>query len=172
MNILVNSGSDAEIATLEAELAENRKATKNIMSAIEQGIFTATTKDRLLELEANISSLEKSIALAKAARENRAITKEHIIWHLQKLKDGDIQNKDFQKSLISAFVKSVYLWDDRIEIDYDYTGKGHSLSCSLSDLGSGSTDGPKAVRIDDPEPHHIPTISCGMAGIFIYILYL
>lgn len=154
MNILVNSGSDAEIATLEAELAENRKATKNIMSAIEQGIFTATTKDRLLELEANISSLEKSIALAKAARENRAITKEHIIWHLQKLKDGDIQNKDFQKSLISAFVKSVYLWDDRIEIDYDYTGKGHSLSYSLSDLGGGSTDGPKAVRIDDPEPHH------------------
>lgn len=75
---------------MESELVENRKATKNIMTAIEQGIFTATTKERLLELEENISSLQRSIALAKAANTDREITKEHIIWHLHKLKDGNI----------------------------------------------------------------------------------
>ena len=39
------------IGALEAQLAENKKATKNLLAAIEMGIITESTKERLLELE-------------------------------------------------------------------------------------------------------------------------
>lgn len=170
MDILVEFSSEAEIAEMEAELAENRKATKNIMNAIEQGIFTATTKERLLELEENISSLQQSIAIAKAANTDRDITKEHIIWHLQKLKGGDIENKEFQKNLINTFVKAIYLWDDdddKIEIDYYYTGKKNSIVQSLRSFSPKEAGGPLSVLIDSLEPHqnrqppHVTNVTCG-----------
>lgn len=153
MDILIEASSEAQIAEMEAELAEHKKATKNIMRAIEQGIFTSTTKERLLELEQSISDLEKSIALAKTANDNRAVTKEHIIWQLQKLKDGDAKDKDFQKNLINTFVQSVYLWDDRIQIDYYYTGKNNSLVRSLYELGIAKADAPQSVLMNSLGGH-------------------
>ena len=92
------------------------RSAKNIMNAIEQGIFTAMTKDRLLELELDISTLEKSIALARAASEETVMEKERIIWTLEQLRDGDVTSKDYQKRLFDTFVKAVYLWDDKIEV--------------------------------------------------------
>lgn len=153
MDILIEASSEAQISEMEAELAEHKKATKNIMRAIEQGIFTSTTKERPLELEQSISDLEKSIALTKTANDNRAVTKEHIIWQLQKLKDGDAEDKDFQKNLINTFVQSVYLWDDRIQIDYYYTGKNNSLIRSLHDLGIVKAGDPQSVLMDSLGGH-------------------
>lgn len=40
--------ASAQLAALTAELEENRKATDNVMKAIEAGIITLTTKQRLL----------------------------------------------------------------------------------------------------------------------------
>ena len=125
---------------MESELAANRKATKNIMSAIEQGIFTATTKDRLLELELEISTLEKSIAIARAASKETVMEKERIIWLLEQLREGDVTSKDYQKKLFDTFVKAVYLWDDKIEIHYYYGGEKNVLTSSLKEA-DGATGG-------------------------------
>lgn len=145
MEILSESSSEAEIAAMESELAANRRATKNIMNAIEQGIFTATTKERLLELELDISTLEKSITIAKAASKKSVIEKSRIIWSLEQLCDGDITSKEYQKRLFHAFVKAVYLWDDRIEIHYYYSGEKNMLTFSLKELPEGA--GPEATEV-------------------------
>ena len=153
MEILAQSSTETEIAAMEAELAENRKATKNIMSAIEQGIFTVTTKNRLLELELEISNLEKSIAIARAASEETALEKDRIIWSLEQLRNGDAESNSYQKHLIDTFVRAVYLWDDEIEIDYYYTGEKHTLRFPLKETpivgGSGR------VLINSPEGHQL-----------------
>lgn len=166
MEILAHSGSQSEIAALEAELAENKKATKNIMAAIEQGIFTATTKDRLLELESEISILESSIALAKAARDSSAIERERIIWPLELLRDGDVERKDYQKKLIDTFVQKVVLWDDRIEIDYYYDKEQKTRSFMLNELGGGSAGAVKGVLISSPEPHQQREARLRRASLF------
>ena len=156
MQILADSGNENEIAAMEKELAENRKATKNIMNAIEQGIFTATTKERLLELELDISTLEQSIALAKAANEQKTINKERIIWALEQFRDGNVDSKDYQKKLIDTFVKAVYLWDDKLEVHYYYAGEKNSLSFSLNEFsGTGASGAQASVRISSPEPHQL-----------------
>lgn len=150
MDVLKDSGTEAEITAMEAELSENQKAAKNIMSAIEHGIITSMTKDRLLELELDISTLEKSIALAKATNSDSVIEKERIIFSLEKLKDGDIHSAEFQRDLIGTFVKSVYLWDDRIEIEYSYV-KGMNRFTYKLDKNKKNGD---SVRLESDRGHH------------------
>ena len=154
MEVLAQSSSRAEIAVMESELAANRKATKNIMDAIEQGIFTATTKDRLLALELEISTLEQSIAIARAASEETTMEKDRIIWSLKQLQDGDITSKDYQKRLFDAFVKAVYLWDDKVEVHYYYSGEKNVLTSSLEKATGGGNLGTTEVLINSPRGHH------------------
>lgn len=112
---------DSDVGLLEQSIADSRKAQRNIMSAIEAGIFTPTTKNRLMEVEADIAQLERSLAIAKA--KNVPIEKEQIIFSLEKYRNGDIDDKRYQKKLIDSFIKKVILYDDRIEIDYYYGEK-------------------------------------------------
>ena len=129
-----------EITTMEDRLAESRKAAKNIVTAIEQGIFTATTRSRLLELEEEISTLERSLTLARSA--NQPIEKDRIIYALEQLREGDVQNKSYQAKLINTFVKAVYLWDDRIRIDYYYTGKRSSVTYEIKEVQAADYEAP------------------------------
>ena len=168
IDLLKSSEAEFKIADMEDELAENKKALKNIMTAIEQGVLTATTKDRLLELEFNISELEKSINLTKAATEKRAITRDRIIWRLKQLKDGNIESKDFQKNLIHAFVKTIYLWDDKIEIIYYYTGKNNSTTQSLgNDISGEDID---SVLLNSSRAYHRRVIRTQHGNGEIYLL--
>ena len=130
-----------EITTIEERLAEARKASKNIVAAIEQGIFTATTRNRLLELEEEIATLERSLTLARSA--NQPIEKERIIYALEQFKYGDVTNKSYQAKLISTFVKAVYLWDDKIRIDYYYSGKRRSVSFDVKEIQAAEYEAPE-----------------------------
>lgn len=130
-----------EITTMEDRLSEARKAAKNIVAAIEQGIFTATTRARLLELEEEISTLEKSLVIARSA--NQPIEKERIIYSLEKLREGNVEDKAYQAKLISTFVKAVYLWDDKIRIDYYYSGKKNSVTFEITQAQASDSEVPE-----------------------------
>lgn len=54
------------LLSLEKELKEIKKSISGIMTAIENGIFTKTTKERLLNLEATQADLENKIAVEEA----------------------------------------------------------------------------------------------------------
>ncbi len=53
------------LANLENELKAKEKAINGLLSAMEQGVVTKTTKDRMLALEAQKEELESKIALEK-----------------------------------------------------------------------------------------------------------
>ena len=125
---------ESGVAQLERDLADNRKVAKNIMAAIEQGIITETTKARLLEVEGTIHDLERSLSIAKAA--SQPIERERVVFSLEQMREGNVGSKEHQKKLIDTFVKSVTLWDDRIQIDYYHTPGKHKFSYSLEELTS------------------------------------
>ena len=54
---------DADL--LESQLRETEKALKNILAAIEQGIFTISTRDRLQELEGRKALLTEQLTAAR-----------------------------------------------------------------------------------------------------------
>lgn len=128
--------SESDVGLIEQSLAESRKSQNNIMAAIEAGIFTPTTKNRLMEVEANITQLEKSLAIAKA--KNIQIDREKIVFSLEKYRNGDIHDKKYQKNMIDSFVKKVILFDDKIEIHY-YCGEKQTIQ-----FGPAENDGIKA----------------------------
>ena len=72
------------------------------------------------------------------------------------MREGNVGSKEHQKKLIDTFVKSVTLWDDRIQIDYYHTPGKHKFSYSLEELTSKAENESNAsdVRTDSLELHH------------------
>ena len=123
------------LAALENQLSDVNKRINNVMSAIEQGIITSTTKERLEELESERLDVETQIA-----RENikkPSITKGHIEFWLYSFKDGDINDVSYQERIIDALVNRVYVYDDnggkRIVIIFNISGE-NTLSIQCSDI--------------------------------------
>lgn len=110
---------DAHISILKDRLADVKKSTKNLLSAIEQGIVTETTKSRLLELEKEQSDINAKISAAKA--DIITVSKEDIVIGLSVFKDGDIENKKYQASLFDTFLVAVYVYDDHLKIVFSLT---------------------------------------------------
>ncbi len=113
----------------EQQLRDVQRAINNIMKAIEQGIFTTTTKGRLEELEG-----EQQTLTSRLNRELRALpdlNREQIIYRMESCRTGDIKDPAYQKFLFDTFLNAAYLYDDRLHLDFNYTGEGSSATLPL-----------------------------------------
>ena len=99
---------------LEKEKKETQRAIDNIMDAMEKGIITSSTKSRLTKLEARLDEIEAKI-ITENAKEKASLKREDIIRYLK----GAIK-KD-PKQMIRELVKKVVLYDEKIQIYYNYT---------------------------------------------------
>ena len=104
-----------KLKELQADLKNVQKSKNNIIAAIEQGIITPTTKDRLQELEHLESDLQVKIATEKKA-ENKNLTAPEIEKFLKKYCTGNMQDETFRFELTHTFVKEILLFKDRFEI--------------------------------------------------------
>ena len=66
---------DTEVRILEKELQKTTKALGNLLTAIEAGIFTDTTKARLQELEVQKKDLEEKLVIEKKQGKNFYVTR-------------------------------------------------------------------------------------------------
>lgn len=107
----LNDGSRLKL--LQSEREEVKRSVNNIMKAIEQGIFTATTKARLEELEQQLSDIESNIAIEET-KQKRQLKRENIIEFIRHTIKKD------PKILIRNLIQSIKLYDDKIEIYYNY----------------------------------------------------
>ena len=96
------------------------------MKAIRQSIITDTTKECLEELETQRDSLKASIA--QLALERRKFTKEEIVDWISRYKDGNINDPDYRREIIDTFVNSVYVYDDRLLLTYNYKDGSQTLT--------------------------------------------
>ena len=117
------------IKALENQLADNKRAINNLLAAIEQGIITATTKERLLELESEQAKIAARLAVEKS--EVIEVSREDIVAWLEMFRDGDVNDKKFQAKLFDAFLVAVYLYDNNLKIVFNFTGKKNSIRVPL-----------------------------------------
>lgn len=123
-----------ELISLQNTLRDTQKVIDNIMSAIEQGIITETTKQRLMEAEERKRNLITSIA--KEEIKKPTITQEYIEFFLQDIKNKVYNSEDRTQTIINTFVNAVYLYDDKMTITFNYH-EGKSLKkVELSQLSS------------------------------------
>ncbi len=108
----------AALTALESEWKETEKGIKGFLSAIEQGIITKATKERLLELEARKEELESKIAVEQARQIqplDLATVKAFLGYFARKKYESDEARNEF----FNSFVNKVILYDDKVLIFYN-----------------------------------------------------
>ena len=110
----------------KSQLRDVEKGLKNIMAAIEQGIITPTTKDRLLELEAEKADLEENIQKEEIV--HPTFSREQIIYFLERFRGGDVDDQEYRRQIIDTFISRVWLYDDKTVITYNYSGDGNTVT--------------------------------------------
>ena len=127
----------------EDRLKETQKAINNIMKAIEMGIITETTRERLIELEDEKNELMLEIEREKLARP--LLTKEQIVYFIESFKGGDIDDKSYQERIIDTFVNKVIVYDDKLIITYNHGGEENETTAEMIEdaAESASTASPE-----------------------------
>lgn len=153
-NFLKLNRKDSLLMAAEEELAGVKSAIKNVMTAIEQGIITPSTKERLMELENERRRLEATVAVERAALVD--IPKGKIQFWLESFRDGDVTDKRYQAKLIDSFVQAVYLYDHEMRIVFNFTKTHDGVTIPFGEVDSLSpADAPEgSYKFPDgsPEP--------------------
>lgn len=134
LNLL--STESSKIPQLSARLKEINRSINNLLNAIQQGILTPSTKQRLEELEEAKKDIETAIVCEKLQRPE--ITKPHIIHFIKKFRDMNFDDTNSQKRLIDSFVNSIYLYDDKILFSFNYNDVSHELTLAELEAEIGS----------------------------------
>lgn len=112
----------AELEAIKSRLADTKKSIKNIISAIEAGIFSASTQSRLAELESEEKNLAIQLAILTEETKGK-LTREEIIATLELFKDGDIHDQSFREAMIDTFLVAAYIYDGHCKIVFNLGGK-------------------------------------------------
>ena len=120
--------------SLQKALAETEKSISNLLRAIEAGIFNSSTKERLDELEDQKMELKSALAAAKL-KEDLGLKKEHIVFFLHQFAGMDYSDVDCQKRLIKTFVNSVFVYDDKVVLTFNYSGDNRTMTLKEIDAG-------------------------------------
>ena len=124
--LVMQEQEDTTTPALRSQLAETESFIGNILKAIEQGIFTPSTKQRLDELEARKEEILVNIQTAELQKPK--LTREQMTAWFEQFRHGDPANRDFQKRLIDTFVNAVYVFDDKLVLTYNYQHGTQTIS--------------------------------------------
>lgn len=94
-------------------------------------MFNASTKKRLDELEQTKQEIETAIYSEQLQKPE--ITKDHIVFFITKFRKISLNDLASRKQLIDSFVNSIYLYDDKIILTFNY--KDGTKEIDLNELG-------------------------------------
>ena len=145
------------------------------MKAIEAGIITTSTKQRLMELESEVSRIQDAITLEEASLTH--IDREFVVWWLKEFKKGDRSDKEFQRRVIDTFIAAVYLWDDHIRIAFNYSGTTQNTVDREIVTKAEVLAGAEGVRLSSPSvhlrnPRRTPTEIYFVGSVFVLAMSL
>ena len=118
------SQTNDTLLILQKELSECQRFIDNIMRAMEEGIITSTTKDRLRELEEQKENL-KARLLIEDSKARIKITKRDIKKFITKA----IHKEPAQ--LLKLLIKKIVLHDDKIEVYYNTSERWEEIHSKL-----------------------------------------
>ena len=107
-----------------------------MLNAIQAGVLTPSTKERLDQLEARRSDLNVSIMQAELTRPK--YTKLQIVEWISQFKHGDPNDLNYQKQIIDIFLNSIYVYDDRYVFTYNFHGGTETIPREAVEEAFGS----------------------------------
>ena len=131
------SRENTRLPVLKEQLRDTEKRLANLLEAIEQGILTSTTKQRLDELETRRDALKASILEEELQRP--ALSREQILFWFERFRQGDANSPMYQRQIIDNFVNSVYVFEDRVVLNFNF--KENAKTVPLCEVLGSSADG-------------------------------
>ena len=120
------AADNSVLLSLQKKLKETERSLKNLVKMMEQGIFSETTKERLMELESYKSDLKQLIG--KEEMKKPFLSKERIMHWLSTFKNGDINDIEYRRRIIDTLVNAVFVYDTD-------GGKGREIVCTFNISG-------------------------------------
>lgn len=126
------------LTSLLQQQKDVQRRMDNLITAIEQGIITQTTKERLEKLEEENRSLESRIIREEMKRPS--LTEDHVKYWLESFRFGNIKDDEYRRRIIDTLVNSVFVYNNnnsnkRIVITYNISGANKDVLLS-SDIDS------------------------------------
>ena len=146
---------------LQKRYSETEKAINNMLNAIEQGIITPSTKQRLEELEQQKGEL--SVQIMKEEMSKPVLTREQILFWFHRLRKLNIEKLEHRRKLIDIFINAIYLDDDKMVITFNFKDGSKTITFAeieAAEKGSDFTD------FGAPQPEGLSRLS----GFLLFIM--
>ena len=159
-----------KIKALEKDLKQTEMAIQNAMEVIDSGFVTDSLKSHLMELETQKKAKEK--VLSEALLEQPDIDRDIILWFFHRFRTGDRNGIMWKITLIDMFLKAVYVYDDRIHLDLNFSD--YNSRNSIDIVEKAASDGvllnsPQSSKLTTPA---LPKRDKHFAYLFLIILLL
>lgn len=113
---------------LKKQLTATKTKINNLMNAIEAGIITTSTKDRLEQLEQEKYKLELEIS-TQQLNSNRLLSEKQIIYMLNVFYNKRV-DVSFYNQIIDCFIYKIYIYSDKICIVYNLNNSDKDVTYS------------------------------------------
>ncbi len=104
--------------SLQARLRDVEHSISGLMTAIEQGIITKTTKERMIALETEKDEIENNIKL-ELCKQRQPLRVETVRSFLYYFANEEYKSNDRVKEFFNGLINKVVLYDDKICIYYN-----------------------------------------------------
>ena len=153
----MQSRDNTVIPQLQKQLEDTQKGIENILNAIQQGVLTPSTKERLEALEDSKNKLEISILQEQIKKP--LLTKEQIHFWIYKFRELDYKSQAGKERLIDSFVNAVYVYSDKIILTFNF--KDTTITLNLADLAGSDLDTACPPICGKSEPCRSPIVPVG-----------
>lgn len=116
--LAMQNKEDPAIPAMKHQLSDCEKRISNILGAIESGVVTPSTRDRLEKLEKQRDMLSHS--LLKLELEAHTYSKFELVSWMNHYRTCDADNNEYQRAIINAFLNAIYVFEDRYVFIYNF----------------------------------------------------
>ena len=107
-----------DLPIYEKQLKETEVGITNMLNAIQMGILTSSTKERLEALEEQRKELQARIAEERLAKPK--MKEEFVRFWLLRFRKLDMTQPEQRQALVDTFINAIYLYDDKVLITFNY----------------------------------------------------
>ena len=166
--LAILSKENTTLPLLKRDLVEVKHGIDNLLNALQAGIITDSTKERLNELEERRKMLEEQIE-----EENfkcPQLTREQLTFLFERMAKYDITKKEHRQRLVDTFINAVFLYDDRILITFNHQNGQKTISMEEAN-GSDFKNGLRPYRVFITDlTGLIWTLDCFLPEILFFIV--
>jgi hypothetical protein len=139
------------LESLEKELTDTQTALKNLVNALEAGIFSETTQERLQELERRKKALTDAIGTEKAKKE-LSKDEQSIKAYFGNFLYANLDDHEVRDMVLGYFDDKIYLYDDKVILTCKYSDADYEVDWEDFQKAKKAASG--KVRPSRAQLHH------------------